>query len=378
MRDWLNAFLPASFRGVPFKVDLEEAGGARRLSVSPIAYAETSVIEDMGKDPGRFAVTAYTAGDIADGEAKRLIAALDRKGSGLAVLPMFGPRMVRVTDWSVSRSKWRAGHVAIDVGFIEAGLSAVPFSAGAAAGRLADAMTAIAATAGQAFAEVVSGSSPFRRDAISRAGVAAAGAAASVATLAAPDEMPTPVTDAVAALDDAGANAPSAPEAFAGAVISAWRTIGRHCDADKAFALGLADLSASREDTPVAALERAAIAGAVSVAAVRRTYAARRDARTARQQLAAACDPVLIEVSAAFGADLYGWLSETTGQAALDISRAGANRAPMVRVETGVSLPSTAAAYALYGDANRAGELVDRNGVATPALMPIGFEALAP
>jgi prophage DNA circulation protein len=38
----------AAFRGVSFKVDLEEVFGARRLSVSPIAYAETSVIEDMG------------------------------------------------------------------------------------------------------------------------------------------------------------------------------------------------------------------------------------------------------------------------------------------------------------------------------------------
>lgn len=379
MRDWLNAFLPATFRGTPFKVEVETAGGARRLAVSPIAYAETSVIEDMGKEPGRLAVTAYLAGEIADAQAKALIAALDRKGAGLLVLPMLGPRSVRVTDWNLSRYKRRAGFVAIDVGFIEAGLASVPFSAGAAAGRLADAMTAIASTAATAFSQSVSSASPFRRDAISNAGTAAAGAASSVATLASPDDgAPSALGDAVAALDELRAGATDDPAAFASATLIAWRAIGRFCDAERGFDLALAELAATRDDTPVAPLERASIAAAASIAAVRRSYPARRDARVARAQLSEACDPVLVEVSAAFGADLYAWLAETTGQAAMDVSRSGADRAPMVRVETGVSLPSTAAAYALYGDANRAGEIVDRNRVATPALMPVSFEALAP
>jgi prophage DNA circulation protein len=90
MRDWLTAFRPASFRGVPFKVDGEGMAGQRRLSISPIAYADSSVIEDMGRDPMIWPVTAYLAGDFADREAQALTAALSLKGPGLLVLPMHG------------------------------------------------------------------------------------------------------------------------------------------------------------------------------------------------------------------------------------------------------------------------------------------------
>ena len=68
-RNWIRALRAASFRGVPFKVEYEDAEGARRLSVSPIAYAETSVIEDMGRDPRMVTLAAYVAGDLADAAA---------------------------------------------------------------------------------------------------------------------------------------------------------------------------------------------------------------------------------------------------------------------------------------------------------------------
>jgi prophage DNA circulation protein len=64
--------------------------------------------------------------------------------------------------------------------------------------------------------------------------------------------------------------------------------------------------------------------------------------------------------------------------ATLHLSQTAAERAPAVRVETGVSLPSTLLAYDLYGDAGRAEALVDRNRVATSLVMPVSFEAVAP
>ncbi|GLS29960.1 DNA circularisation protein N-terminus [Mesorhizobium albiziae] len=125
-RDWLAAFRPASFRGSSFKVDVEGAAGARRLSISPIAYSESSVIEDMGRDPRLFEITAYVAGDVADAQALALAAVLDRKGAGLLVLPMLKPLSARVSEWRLSRNRQLAGHVAFDIVFIEAGLGSVP------------------------------------------------------------------------------------------------------------------------------------------------------------------------------------------------------------------------------------------------------------
>ena len=148
-RNWLRAFRPASFRGVPFKVDIESAAGARRLSVQPIAYAEGSVIEDMGREPRLNQIAAYVAGDIADAAAITLSAALDRKGAGLLVLPMMPPQMVRCSQWRLSREKDRAGHVAFDILFIEAGLAAVP--SGTGTGALGEIMAAGASIARRIF-----------------------------------------------------------------------------------------------------------------------------------------------------------------------------------------------------------------------------------
>lgn len=151
MRDWLNAFRPASFRGVPFKVDIEGAEGARRLSVSPIAYAETSVIEDMGRSPRRYDLSAYLAGDIADFEAQALVAALDRKGQGLLVLPMLPPALARVEQWRLSRERRLAGHVVLDILLIEAGLSAAPSGLSIGAGFFGDVMSEGAAILSRVF-----------------------------------------------------------------------------------------------------------------------------------------------------------------------------------------------------------------------------------
>ena len=149
-RNWLKAFRPASFRGLPFQVDVEEASGARRLSIQPIAYAEGSVIEDMGREPRVVRLSAYVAGDIADAAAVAFSAALDRKGPGLLVLPMLAPMSMRCAAWRLSREKDRAGYVGFEIDFIEAGLASAPagrFDTGA----IADLMRVGASFLRQAF-----------------------------------------------------------------------------------------------------------------------------------------------------------------------------------------------------------------------------------
>lgn len=54
----------------------------------------------------------------------------------------------------------------------------------------------------------------------------------------------------------------------------------------------------------------------------------------------------------------------------------GPNPAHDIANNDAVYLAVIRAAYDLYGDANRAGELVDRNRVATPVYMPLAFEAV--
>ena len=121
------------------------------------------------------------------------------------------------------------------------------------------------------------------------------------------------------------------------------------------------------------------MAGLVTVcfAAVRADYPSRQDAQAARTAISARAETVYHEAGI-HGPETIAWLVSLTGIATLYLSRTAAERAPAVRVETGVSLPSTLLAYDLYGDAGRAGELVERNRIGTSLVMPVAFEAVAP
>ena len=374
MRDWLKAFRPASFRGVPFRVDLESIAGARRLSISPIAYAETSVIEDMGRDPQRFSLAAYVVGDAADADALALAAALERKGAGTLVLPMRGALPARVEGWSLDRMKDGAGYVRFRIDFVEEGLAAVPFLPSFAAASLAALLAQGAGVLAEGIAAALrAGGRPAIAPNAASAAAAPArlAAVAGVAGLSADD----PVISAVAAFA-AAASGEFDPSAFASGLVSAWRLAALNAVPQDIAPLIAAELPPA-DGTSARDAERMAMAGALAVAIVRVNYAARRDARTAREAFSATVAPVL-ETAGAFSAEAWSWLSAATGEAALALSRTAADRAPLVRVETGVSLPSTVLAHRLYGDPNRASELVERNRVSTPVLMPTILEAVHP
>jgi len=154
-RDWSTAFRPASFRGVPFRVEVEEAQGGRRLAVMPIAGSETVVVEDMGRVPRLMPVMAYLASETADAEALMLTAALDAPGPGLLVLPMEAARLASVLEWRRMRERDRNGHVAFEVAFHEAAVSAPAFAAvdgaGPVDGLMATAIPVLAGAAGGLF-----------------------------------------------------------------------------------------------------------------------------------------------------------------------------------------------------------------------------------
>jgi len=74
--------------------------------------------------------------------------------------------------------------------------------------------------------------------------------------------------------------------------------------------------------------------------------------------------------------DLYEAVVNLCGSVALELARTASNAAALIQVETGVAVPVSKLVYQLYGDPERAGDLVARNGISTPLLMPLKFEAL--
>lgn len=127
---------------------------------------------------------------------------------------------------------------------------------------------------------------------------------------------------------------------------------------------------------PAGTLAALALAVADCFAAVRAAYPSRQDATTARARIAGTADQLYPRLGVA-GPDAVNFMVRLAGQAVLSLSVIAASRAPLVRVETNISLPSSLLAYDLYEDPARAAELVGRNHVATPMLMPAIIEAVA-
>jgi hypothetical protein len=134
------------------------------------------------------------------------------------------------------------------------------------------------------------------------------------------------------------------------------------------------DAASKMQPDGVAARYCLAVAGCF--AAVRADYPSRQDAIAARARLSTEVADIYPLLGLA-GADAVNFLVRLSGAAVRALSEIAASRAPLVRVETNLSLPSTVLAYDLYAAPERAAELVQRNRSATPLIMPATIEAVA-
>lgn len=166
---------------------------------------------------------------------------------------------------------------------------------------------------------------------------------------------------------------------FSDAMIDFLRHVAREGEAESLdrelrYLLGQGSIE---EDAGVDTVLRAAMIAGLAIVTVRRNYAARQDAAAARATFAAFAEPEIERTGQLLGYAAHVWLADLVGKASVILSKLAADRAPLVRVETGVSMPSSRLAYDLYGDPDRGAELVTRNKVATPIFMPVRIEALA-
>jgi hypothetical protein len=126
------------------------------------------------------------------------------------------------------------------------------------------------------------------------------------------------------------------------------------------------------------AVAEASFLGQAFLAEAQSEFADRQSAEEARQRIADAMDAARDRIAQAIGGEVLAILSEAAHQATAHIVALTADLRPTVLVTASRSYPSTALAYALYGDPSRGGGLVTRNRSGTPLFMPASFEALAP
>lgn len=187
---------------------------------------------------------------------------------------------------------------------------------------------------------------------------------------------------------------PANVAAIAGSLVTTVQAVARASEAaDAATGLydaanatrGCAPSSASPALTQAYSLARAACVavemaclGEAFVAEARTGFADRQSASAARLRIRAAYDGAADRIAAALGQECLAILDTAARETSAHLVQEAASLQPVIRVDAAASFPAAALAWSLYADPERAGELMDRNGVGTPFHMPATIEAVSP
>ena len=118
--------------------------------------------------------------------------------------------------------------------------------------------------------------------------------------------------------------------------------------------------------------------GEAFLAEARSLFVDRPSGDRARARIAAAMDTSGDRIAGLLGQAVYGALNTVALQTGTYLAQEVATLRPVVQVRAQTARPSTALAYALYGDPARGAELVARNAVGCPLFCGPTIEALSP
>jgi prophage DNA circulation protein len=406
-RDWLATLWPASYKGVPFFVEMDDEQGSRRIVEHEFPMRDDPFLEDLGEGVRRYKVTAYVASDTADSDAASVIATCAQRGPGALVLPTHGPIIVRCLNFGRERSKDKHGYIALELRFTREGAS----SPLASIASLANLVFVQADTAALAIATdfldsvqvtdqpdfVISAATDRLQDGASMLEAIRTSQnvdpAVSTVQQGAIQGLFTGIPDLVAN----PATLPSVPAS----IVTIARALGdglAPAAAMSAFEQVITDPSiapltpsplATGTPYPTANLRTAAANAEATYrmmrltactvyaeAVARMTFTDRQSAITVRANVAEYFAQQTDYLSSDF-IDLVHQIELLRDSVITYLSRTIIDLAPVVTVEANLSMPSLYWAWRLYADPNRSTELVQRNLIPHPSFFPTTFEALA-
>lgn len=376
------SYLPASFRGVPFDVSADglQYPAGRRVVVSELPYRDDPVTEDLGLADGPIALTAIIAGPGYELRREALLDALDEPGPGILVHPTRG-RLEVVVEGPLTVTE-AAQTVTIPLVFRRAGPRAYPITATAVAdvASLADAVRSAAAAAFAASLDI-GGAVHVATSALATASdfvdaVTSAATAPARGTITALGQ----VSRALARLDSELAELLQSPEDLAerlfDAVTPALDLETVDFWARAASGAGAADDEAATDDpsaeqiaangTAIRRLFDSALVSGYAQTAVSLDWTSYDDASTVRTDLASLFDAVAAWIADVSALDALLALRAATLQALSDT----ALTLPRLRTVTVDATTSVLElAHELYGDAERALDVLARNDIAHPGFL---------
>jgi len=391
---------PASYKGVPFRVEQDSIDDGRRLAVHEFPHRDDPFVEDMGRKAGAFEITAYVVGEASTGQAGAIKALALQKGAGPLVMPLDGVMSAHLKEVKRAWSKDKLGYVAFTLSFVREGAKSALVSVASLAQLVFDAAdAAVSALAGFALRIETDGAPAI----VGEAGVselAALPVALESARVAAPVD-PEASRTIFLALADRLAAAPAARDALAADwFIAAAQDVRDLADAIEPVAAdrALVDVAAGFPELPTGGLyigptinlraaanvsearrfSRAAVMIARAEAMARRTFADRPAAMAARAGIFAAFAAELNAAADQRDDDTYAALGAARGALADWFAETIVDLKPIVLARLPGHMPAHVVAWRLYGAVDRVDDLVSRNRVKHPGYLPTTIEAVAP
>jgi prophage DNA circulation protein len=120
MRPYQQELRPASFRGVPFFIDTADTELNRRVAIHEYPFRDTATAEDLGKQPLSFSIKAYIVTTNLEPQRTALFnACYETAGAGVLVHPTLGQKTVVCQGCSYSWNKTEGGYESFNLTFVE-------------------------------------------------------------------------------------------------------------------------------------------------------------------------------------------------------------------------------------------------------------------
>jgi len=394
---WIEELQPASFRGVAFSVSTARAAFGRRNVLHEYPLRDLPFAEDLGRRARAFRIAGFVIGDNAKAARDRLVAACEAEGPGALIHPSLGEIDVVCNRLDIAETEQgRIFRFTLDLS--EAGTRSAPQSSADSRSGVLDLIDAeldAVVAAIDAALEVAGLPEYVIGEAAGFVG-RFVGVVQSIRPRAIADRFNSRLDGLLALLGldtvtgristDTAAAAITSGIAV-GTIFDVVDALGAESDpaviSERASALVAIDAGDTPE--PQAAALIAPLHGAVQAAGLteiaRATtsveFASQDAAEDHRDQVRDLFDDGL--TGAAVRADdvAFAYLGRLSAAALVDIAERGASLAPMMDWDAPRPRPSLSAAWGLYGDPDRDGEMVDQLSARHPLFLPTGGKVLA-
>ncbi|HLH95008.1 MAG TPA: DNA circularization N-terminal domain-containing protein [Xanthobacteraceae bacterium] len=380
---WRLNLVPASFNGVPFKVDAGARAGGRRTATFEFPKFDIPYSEDMGRRARRFSVTGYVLGDLYTFERDALIAELEAEGPGILIHPTLGTFTVYGT-FKTSETRERGGICIIEMDFVEAGqqpganvvddtqslVGMLAGTTGTAVGAALDTAISAALQAGATVANITEAVGVLGQMLTTLRGVVSG-------------QIGIPGSSLFLAIGDLLSNGEA--DIRAGALGTPLLAVFEQATTAGATLAGMTNvLSAMQAEAPSGALGIAVANAGINMALVEiarilsaTTFTSSNDVSAAIATNNANFSSAEETVGDSGDVGTYQALVALHGSVTRDLVQRALQLPSLVTYNFPRSLPSIVMAWKLYADSTRADELAAENKVIHPAFMPASGIALS-